>query len=259
MSDNQPKKKKDKRADEMATRKLASESATHKTKLGSKATSHTARRVTLKIEDGQVEKLSSPQATSTAPSQASATMKLFENLSNLNTPLANQDIPDDQDPIKKLARAIREARAESRMTQKELARVVGVDTSFIAHLETLKESGALPSYSRSQALERALGFQNQEIWVMVENARALMAWKRMRVQEELRVFELAEQGITVPTATQEAADFTYVLSEEVSAQDLIETLSDLLKIINDPSKRDDVRALLRAHADHDDSPEAQKA
>lgn len=260
MSNDQVKKKKGKVAGEVvaesATHKLASEPEAHKSKSSGKASPRSTRRVTLKIEDLQAKVTPSPQSRHTAAPQDGAIVRLFDGLSSLNTPLANQNIPDDQNPIKRLATAIKDARMERRITQKELAHAVGVDTSFIAHLETLKENGALPSYARSQALERTLGFNQNELWTMVENARALMVWKRMKVQEELRLFELAEQGLVVPTETQATVDFSHVLSEEVSAQDFIETLSDLLKIINDPSKREHMRAFLRTHADPDDAPES---
>ncbi len=67
-----------------------------------------------------------------------------------------------------------------------------VHTSFVVHLETLRENDALPSFSKCAKIEQVLDLEERHLWDLAEEVRRLKGIKR---DEALRNFNLLHEEL----------------------------------------------------------------
>jgi transcriptional regulator with XRE-family HTH domain len=201
------------------------------------------RLITLRVSTEGSKGAEIGENHSTTQSKQGGSGSLATNL--LEVASAEQGISEGQNPLRQLAEKIRTGRKRRGLTQQQLADALGMHISFIAHLETLKDNGALPGYQRTSALERELEFERHELWELVEKARILMEWRRTRLVEALKKTELQRYGIDVPSAEK---DHKVELSKEVSPEQLIEMFDNMIKVANDPVRRERMISSLREQA-----------
>ena len=138
-------------------------------------------------------------------------------------------LPDAQNPLLKVSNLIKSSRKKQKLTQQQLADAVGVHISFIAHLETLREKDALPSYGRTTAIERTLGLKERELWNLTEAVRAFKGSKRAQAIKRFHDIELEVQGI-IPKQQLVSENATSVLHEQVKVESHnVESISAILR------------------------------
>ena len=167
--------------------------------------------------------------------------KMMEALTSSDTSLAAFGLPEEQNPVRLLAERVRQARNEKGLTQQQLATLIGVHISSIAHLETLKDDGALPGHSRSIALERTLGLKDGEIWALVEQARAVMRWRRSVYQQQFQNLEMLRQGVSPQKAEQNFSIQLPLPSDSAEADaeigQALEIVQSVLKLMQNSEQR----------------------